>query len=96
MVNPRRVATALGAAVVLGAFLTTLLWTPIRVTGQEGKDPPVVKPDSGQPWSAYNWYRGKAQSLVEFNTDVPISMLNILGTMAHEGYPGHHTEGQLK
>ncbi len=51
---------------------------------------------SGQPWSAYNWYRGKAQSLVEFNTDVPISMLNILGTMAHEGYPGHHTEGQLK
>lgn len=49
-----------------------------------------------QPWGAYNWYLGKAQSLVEFNTDLPTNVLGILDTMAHEGYPGHHTEGQLK
>lgn len=55
-----------------------------------------VKLTSNQPWSAYNWYMGNAHSLIEFNTDIPISALNILGTFAHEGYPGHHTEAQLK
>lgn len=51
---------------------------------------------SNQPWSAYNWYKGGAQSLVEFNTDIPYPVTNILGTMAHEAYPGHHTEAMLK
>lgn len=49
-----------------------------------------------QPWGAYNWYLGKGRSLVEFNTDLPTSALGLLNTMAHEGYPGHHTEHQLK
>ena len=49
-----------------------------------------------QPWGAYNWFLGNAQSLVEFNTDLPTSALGLLNTMAHEGYPGHHTEHQLK
>lgn len=51
---------------------------------------------SGQPWSAYNWYLGHGRSLIEFNTDIPLSALSLLGTFAHEGYPGHHTEGMLK
>jgi hypothetical protein len=51
---------------------------------------------SDQPWSAYNWYKGNGRSHIEFNTDIPVSALNILGTFAHEGYPGHHTEGVLK
>lgn len=51
---------------------------------------------SNQPWSAYNWYLGHGRSLIEFNTDLPISALGILATSAHEGYPGHHTEAQLK
>lgn len=50
----------------------------------------------GQPWSAYNWYRGGGQSLIEFNTDFPVTATGVLGLFAHEGYPGHHTEGQLK
>jgi hypothetical protein len=49
-----------------------------------------------QPWSAYNWYKGSAHSLIEFNTDIPISALDLAGLFAHEGYPGHHTEHQLK
>ena len=49
-----------------------------------------------QPWGAYNWYLGNGRSLVEFNTDLPTSALGLLNTMAHEGYPGHHTEHQLK
>lgn len=51
---------------------------------------------SEKPWGAYNWYRGGAKSLVEFNIDVPTSAPSIVSTMAHEGYPGHHTEHQLK
>lgn len=51
---------------------------------------------NNQPWSAYNWYLGDGKSLIEFNTDVPVSALSILSTFAHEGYPGHHTESLLK
>ncbi len=51
---------------------------------------------NNQPWSAYNWYLGDGKSLIEFNTDVPVSALGILSTFAHEGYPGHHTESLLK
>ena len=55
-----------------------------------------VKLAKDEPWGAYNWYLGNGRSLNEFNTDVPISALNLLGTFAHEGYPGHHTESMLK
>jgi hypothetical protein len=50
----------------------------------------------GQPWSAYNWYLGNARSLIEVNTDIPVSVLDMVNTIAHEAYPGHHTEAQLK
>lgn len=50
----------------------------------------------GQPWSAYNWYLGNGRSLIEFNTDMPLQATALIGTFAHEGYPGHHTEHLLK
>lgn len=49
-----------------------------------------------QRWSAYNWYLGNGRSLIEFNTDLPLSATSLLATFAHEGYPGHHTEHMLK
>jgi hypothetical protein len=49
-----------------------------------------------KPWSGYNWYLGNARSLVEINTDLPIRANALLDLMAHEGYPGHHTEHALK
>jgi hypothetical protein len=51
---------------------------------------------SDKPWSGYNWYLGNARSLVEINTDLPIRANTLLNLMAHEGYPGHHTEHALK
>ncbi len=51
---------------------------------------------SDQPWGAYNWYLGRGKSLIEFNTDIPLNVLGLLSTFAHEGYPGHHTESMLK
>jgi len=49
-----------------------------------------------RPWGAYNWYLGHSRSLIELNTDLPTSALTLIHTVAHEGYPGHHTEAALK
>ncbi|MGH9387998.1 MAG: hypothetical protein ACRD1Z_00155, partial [Vicinamibacteria bacterium] len=49
----------------------------------------------GKPWGAYNWYEGNLTSLIEVNTDLPIELGRILDTLAHEGYPGHHTYNAL-
>ena len=46
-----------------------------------------------QSWSAYNWYEGDNQSLIQVNTDLPIFVERALGLGCHEGYPGHHVQG---
>jgi hypothetical protein len=51
---------------------------------------------SDKPWSGYNWYLGNARSLVEINTDLPIRATGLPDLIAHEAYPGHHTEHALK
>lgn len=65
----------------------------IDLPDDEAVDIQLVK---GQPWGAYNWYLGDGRSLIEFNTDIPLSAPGLIGTFAHEGYPGHHTEHMLK
>lgn len=49
-----------------------------------------------KPWSGYNWYLGGGRSRVELNTDLPIHAFRLTELLAHEGYPGHHTEHTLK
>ncbi|HET8524560.1 MAG TPA: hypothetical protein VFL82_15090 [Thermomicrobiales bacterium] len=49
-----------------------------------------------KPWSGYNWYLGHDRSRVEINTDNPIHLNALPGLIAHEAYPGHHTEHSLK
>lgn len=51
---------------------------------------------AGQPWSAYNWYDGELRSRVEVNTDIPVTAHQLIGTMAHETFPGHHLEHAWK
>ncbi|CAN0475506.1 unnamed protein product, partial [Phaeothamnion confervicola] len=51
---------------------------------------------SDKPWSGYNWYLGGNRSRIEINTDLPVKANALLDLMAHEGYPGHHTEHALK
>ena len=46
----------------------------------------------GQPWSGYNWYDGGYRSRVDINLDLPIRLPNLVATVAHETYPGHHLE----
>ena len=47
---------------------------------------------SNQPWSGFNYYEGGLQSRVAINTDLPIASTSIGHLIAHEAYPGHHTE----
>jgi len=51
---------------------------------------------SDQPWRAYNWYLGNCCSRIEINTDLPLHITGLTDQMAHEGYPGHHTELSIK
>lgn len=51
---------------------------------------------TNQPWSAYNWYLGNYKSRIDINTDLPAQVNYLAGLIAHEGYPGHHTELSIK
>ncbi len=46
----------------------------------------------GKPWSGFNYYLGNLHSRVAINTDVPVLSTSIAHLVAHEAYPGHHTE----
>ncbi len=43
-----------------------------------------------KPWSAYNWYQGNFQSVIQVNTSLPIYIERAIDLACHEGYPGHH------
>lgn len=45
-----------------------------------------------KPWSGFNYYRGGYQSTVAVNADLKQLMSNLPRLVAHESYPGHHTE----
>jgi hypothetical protein len=47
---------------------------------------------SDEPWSGFNYYEGGLRSRVAINTDLPVSSTMIGHLVAHEAYPGHHTE----
>jgi hypothetical protein len=45
-----------------------------------------------QPWSGFNYYLGDFRSKVAVNADIKQLMSNLPRLVAHESYPGHHTE----
>jgi hypothetical protein len=45
-----------------------------------------------EPWSGFNYYLGDYRSTVAVNADVKQLMSNLPRLVAHESYPGHHTE----
>lgn len=47
---------------------------------------------SNEPWSGFNYYQGGLRSRVAVNTDNPVRASFVPGLLAHEVYPGHHTE----
>ncbi|MGA2802863.1 MAG: DUF885 domain-containing protein [Acidimicrobiales bacterium] len=47
---------------------------------------------SNKPWSGFNYYQGGLRSRVAINTDLPVFSTSLGPLVAHEAYPGHHTE----
>lgn len=45
-----------------------------------------------QPWSGFNYYLGDLRSRVAINIDLPVLSTYLGQLVAHEAYPGHHTE----
>ena len=50
---------------------------------------------TGKSWSAYNWYQGRFRSLIQVNTELPITIDRAIDLACHEGYPGHHVYNAL-
>jgi hypothetical protein len=50
---------------------------------------------SDKPWSAYSFYRGNYQSVIQVNADFRLTVDRALGLACHEGYPGHHVFNSL-
>lgn len=50
----------------------------------------------GQPWAGYAQYRGGLRSLIQINDELPIAAWRMVELVAHEAYPGHHTEHVCK
>ncbi|WP_107659190.1 DUF885 domain-containing protein [Nocardia suismassiliense] len=45
-----------------------------------------------KPWSGFNYYLGNFHSRVAINSDLKQHMTHLPTLIAHESYPGHHTE----
>jgi hypothetical protein len=66
-----------------------------RVRGQYGlPEVETVRYEvvTDQPWSGFNYYEGDYTSRVAINADLPHRMGHLPHLVAHEAYPGHHTE----
>ena len=49
-----------------------------------------------EPWAAFNYYLGGRRSRIAVNTDLPVPAALVADLVAHEAYPGHHTEHASK
>jgi hypothetical protein len=52
--------------------------------------------ETDKPWSGFNYYEGGLRSRVAINLDLPVLSLVLAQLVAHEAYPGHHTEHARK
>jgi hypothetical protein len=50
----------------------------------------------GQSWTGYCWFEGAGRSRIDVNVDLPLRAPELVGTIAHETYAGHHIEHAWK
>ncbi len=89
IVAPDRIEAALTAA--LGRCRDSTL---AHVTLPPGEDFRLELVED-KPWGAYNWYKGNYHSVIQYNVTPPVYVTGFVGTMCHEGYPGHHVLNTL-
>jgi len=84
------------AVAVLADLLPLLRARTLEVVDLPEGERVTLDPVTGEPWWAFNYYRGGLHSHVVVNTDVPTTGLDVIHLGSHEVYPGHHTEHALK
>ena len=57
-----------------------------------GTETVVYEVVTDKPWSGFNYYEGDYRSRVAVNADLRQQMSHLPSLIAHESYPGHHTE----
>lgn len=85
-VPPRRLK---GAVHALSSALRDLVRERFALPPQEVVEYEIV---GDKPWSGFNYYLGDFRSRVAINADLGHRMSNLPHLVAHESYPGHHTE----
>jgi hypothetical protein len=81
---------------VFGSIVADLRERTLELFGLPGGEDAELDYVTGEPWSAYNYYLGGLRSRVAVNLDVPMVTNFLVELMAHEIYPGHHTEHAWK
>ena len=77
---------------VIGAF-SSALRDIVRATYPLPEAETVVyEVVTDKPWSGFNYYEGDYRSRVAVNIDLKQQMSHLPALIAHESYPGHHTE----
>ena len=85
-IDPRRLEAAVHA---LSSALRDRVRDSVGLPPEETVRYEVV---TDKPWSGFNYYLGDFRSRVAINADLGHRMANLPHLVAHESYPGHHTE----
>lgn len=85
-IPPERLAECVDA---FSSALRDLVRARYRLPDTERVEYEVV---GDKPWSGFNYYLGNYTSKVAINSDLKQHMANLPHLIAHEAYPGHHTE----
>lgn len=83
---PERLEEAIGA---FSSALRDIVRTTYPLPDAETVVYEVV---TDKPWSGFNYYEGDYRSRVAVNADLKQQMSHLPALIAHESYPGHHTE----
>jgi hypothetical protein len=92
-------AQALSSEVLLQAatrFADTLRTRTHELFGLPDDEAARIELVTDEPWAAFNYYLGGRRSRVVVNTDLPVYSFRLPELVAHEIYPGHHTEHAWK
>lgn len=76
----------------IGAFSSALRDIVRSAFPLEDRETVVYEVVTDKPWSGFNYYEGDYRSRVAVNADLRQHMSHLPGLVAHESYPGHHTE----
>lgn len=81
---------------ILGDLAELLRERTIRVFGLPEGERVYFETVCSQPWSGFNYYLGGFRSRVAINVDLPVLSTSLAHLVAHEAYPGHHSEHSNK